>query len=542
MQVNQAIAAALIGGGVDTMFGLIGDSNLFMVNEFVETHGGRYVSAVHEASSVMMAHGYASRSGRVGVATVTQGPGLTNTATALVETVRASTPLVMLIGDTAPSNLRNLQSLAQEPFVRATGAEYLLVESPETAAETVCRALRIAAGQSRPVVVNCPTEYMWVEVAEPALDPSEEFIEAASAVQHELDEAELDTAVGLIASATRPLVVVGRGVVDSNAGKTIKDFSERLGAPLLTTLRARNLYGAGDGSLGVFGTLSSEKGAQAIVESDCVVVFGASLNTWTTAHNTLLTGKPVVHVDVQRATLGRFTAVTAPVCGDAATVAEAITTWLDEGEIEPATFRARVASDLVAHDLEAAPVSRDRLSFAGVLTDLMAAVDEQRTVVFDGGRFLGEAFAHVHAPGVARQVLSTSFGAIGMGMGAAIGAAVAASGEPTVLVTGDGGFMMNGLAELQSAVRQQIPLTVLVCNDGSYGAEYDQYVAKGVRPDLSLFEWPSFADVATALGAAGVTVGRLEDVSAAVEAIRTHDKCLVIDIQVGPDQVVEVPH
>jgi len=157
MFVHEAIAAALAGTDVDTMFGLVGDSNLFTVNTFVEQYSGRYVSAVHEANAVMMALGYASRSGRLGVASVTQGPGLTNTATALVEAVRSSTSLLLLTGDTAPGNLLNLQSLEQEPFVRSTGADYILVEDPADAADAVRRAMGVSLGLSRPVVLNCPT-------------------------------------------------------------------------------------------------------------------------------------------------------------------------------------------------------------------------------------------------------------------------------------------------------------------------------------------------------------------------------------------------
>src|SRR5690242_16219692 len=110
VRVHEALAAALAADGVDTMFGLIGDSNLFMVQAFVEQHDGRYVSAVHEAGAVMMAHGYACRSGRLGVATVTQGPGLSNTVTALIEAVRAGTPLLLVCGDTVPGSPANLQS------------------------------------------------------------------------------------------------------------------------------------------------------------------------------------------------------------------------------------------------------------------------------------------------------------------------------------------------------------------------------------------------------------------------------------------------
>jgi acetolactate synthase I/II/III large subunit len=109
-------------------------------------------------------------------------------------------------------------------------------------------------------------------------------------------------------------------------------------------------------------------------------------------------------------------------------------------------------------------------------------------------------------------------------------------------VTGDGGFMLNGLAEFQSAVRQDIPLTVLICNDGSYGAEYDQYVSKGVKPDLSLFEWPSFAAVANALGAEGVTVETAEDIAMAAASVRSAQTCYLVDVRVEPADVEQVPH
>src|ERR1700733_11939910 len=192
MFVYESVAAAVSRSGVDTMFGLIGDANPFMVNPFVEQYRGRYVSAVHEASAVMMAHGYSARSGRLGVATVTQGPGLSNTATALIEAVRSSTPLILITGDTAPGNRLNQQSLDQEPFVRATGAGYVLVQRPADAAHCVRQAIALALGESRPVVLNCPTEYQWDEV---------EFVDAAviparSAIP-DPDDDQLDVAVGV---------------------------------------------------------------------------------------------------------------------------------------------------------------------------------------------------------------------------------------------------------------------------------------------------------------------------------------------------------
>src|ERR1700756_1653020 len=154
MFVHEVIAREVAATGTDTVFGLLGDANLFMVNSFVKGRGGTYVSAVHEASAVMMAYGYASRGGCLGVATVTQGPGLTNTATALTEAVRSGKALLVITGDTAPGNKLNQQTLDQEPFVRTTGAGYVLVERPEDAASAVRIAARRALAESRPYVLN----------------------------------------------------------------------------------------------------------------------------------------------------------------------------------------------------------------------------------------------------------------------------------------------------------------------------------------------------------------------------------------------------
>jgi acetolactate synthase-1/2/3 large subunit len=535
MFVHEALATAISEIPADTMFGLLGDANLFMVNTFVEQFGGRYISASHEASAVMMASGYASRAGRLGVATVTQGPGLTNTATALVEAVRSSAPVLVITGDTAPGNLLNQQSLAQEPFVRATGAEYVLVERPDEGVDALRYAAGLALGRSHPVVLNCPTEYQWAEV---------EYVYADVALKPlpspESTDEQLDVAVGLIASSSRPLILAGRGVVASGARDAVLAFAQRIGAPLMTTLRARNLYSAEEGSLGVMGTLSSEKGAQAIADCDCIIVFGASLNTWTTVRNTLMRGKPIVHIDIDPSRLVEHAA--APVPGDAAAVAAKMTSWLDEAGMAPSRFRARVTAGLRDVDLHMTPSPSPELTFANALAAIVGALPQERTVVFDGGRFLGEAFAQVYAHDVEREVLSTSFGAVGLGMGAAIGAAAAAGDEPTLLVTGDGGFMMNGLAELHSAIRQGLALIVVICNDSSYGAEYDQYVNRGVKPDLSLFAWPSFPAVAEALGAVGVAVEILDELPAAVAAVKSPGRCVVIDVHVDAEAVPQVPH
>jgi thiamine pyrophosphate-dependent acetolactate synthase large subunit-like protein len=132
---------------------------------------------------------------------------------------------------------------------------------------------------------------------------------------------------------------------------------------------------------------------------------------------------------------------------------------------------------------------------------------------------------------------TTSFGSIGLGMGAAIGAAVAEPDRPVVLMVGDGGFMLGGLTEFNSAVRHRSNLIVVVCNDGSYGAEHVQLRDKQMDPGLVMFDWPEFAPLAEALGGRGVTVRSMDELNAAGEAIRGRDRPLLIDIKLDPDRM-----
>ena len=280
----------------------------------------------------------------------------------------------------------------------------------------------------------------------------------------------------------------------------------------------------------------------AIGESDCVIAFGASLNTWTTVRNSLIQGKSVVHVDANPARFRPEVPVTVAVAGDAADVAQQFTEMLDAAEITPSGFRNRVAAELTQADLMHDAPLGSKVTLAGVLSAVNRALPVHRTVVYDGGRFQGEAFKYSWSTDYRAEVPTTDFGAVGMGMGAAIGAAAFARDEPTVLVTGDGGFMMNGLAELHSAIRAGLPLIVVICNDGSYGAEYDQFLNKGLNPELSLFQWPDFAEVARALGAEGLTVVSVSDVAAAVAACDSPTRPVVIDVRIAPGDIPEVPH
>lgn len=540
MLFHQAIAKALGDQGITTIFGVLGDANLYMMDSFERTVGGRFYSMSNEAGAVLAANGYARTSGELGVATVTHGPALTNTITALVESVKDHTPVLLVAGDTAVVDRENFQKIPQRDVVLPSGAGFEQVRSPETVAEDVAVAVRRALLERRPIVLNVPIEFQWAEVE---YTPDRvRWVRPQAVVP---DPAALDDAVGIVASAKRPLVLAGQGASDPEAKAALVRLAHRIGAPLATTLRARDLFRGDPHNIGIAGTLSHEVAMDVIAQADCVIAFGASLNKWTTAEGSGLDGKKVVHVDIDRAAIERFSGVHAGVVGDAVPVAEAFVALLDEAEVKPTGFASPQLAERLANRDEHAFRDTSTETCVDIRTAMLkveAAFPQDRTLVHDGGRFIFNAFKLLHAPDPRAYVHTVNYGSIGLGMGNAVGAWFGAPGRPVLLVTGDGGFMLGGLAEFNSAVRHQVDLVVVLFNDAAYGAEHIQFRNKDMDPSISTFDWPDFGPVATALGGRGFTVRNLAELDEALAAIETRDRPILIDIKIDPDKVSMPDH
>jgi acetolactate synthase I/II/III large subunit len=531
--VHEAVANALVAEDVEVLFGLVGDANLFIVESFLRHPGGRYVALVNESNAVQAAIGYAEVTDRLGVATVTHGPGLTNTATSLIEAAKAHTPLVLVAGDTVAADRDHFQKIAQREFVLATGAGFVPVRSPDTITADLRTAVRLAVSQRRPVVLNLPIDLLWL--------PAGDQVAGPSAVPPPMpDPDSLDLAVGVIAAARRPLILAGRGACSDRDRDALLRLAGRLDAPVATTLKARDLFAGYPADIGIFGTLSHSAALSVINDSDAVIAFGASLNEWTTAHGGLLASRPLIHVDESRAMFGWYIEPTVAVWGQAATVAEELCSLLDEAGVRSSRFGAHVRSVLMNEQSGSAPADRAGAPVEGVV-DIFAglelvdrAVSPDRVLVFDSGRFLRAAFAVLHTKAPGGFVHTVNFGSIGLGLGTAIGAAIASPDRRSVLVTGDGGFMLGGVAELATVARHQLPMTILVLNDGAYGAEHIQLTRHNLDPGLSMFTWPSFAAIAEAFGLRGYTATSLAELADALEAAGTDPGPCLIDIKLDP--------
>jgi thiamine pyrophosphate-dependent acetolactate synthase large subunit-like protein len=531
MKAYEVFAESLAANGIRDVFGLMGDGNMQYLAYFVEHGLGRFHAAVHEATGVSMADGWSRLSGEIGVASVTHGPGLTNTVTALKESVEARSRVLLLTGETMPGRAR-LQTFDVEQLVHPTGAGYERVHSADSVAEDLCRAITRVHSESRPVVLSFPSALLTTMTesrARVAVRPAARGMAAAGP--------DVETAVERIAAWRKPLVVAGMGVVRGGGRQAILDLADLLGAPVMTTLLAKGLFAGEVRELGILGGLTYGVSKEIVDEADGVIVFGASLNRFTAGHDDgLLDGKTVIQCDVDATRFGAATPIDMALLGDAEATATALRTRLQQrDDLVPwnVDVRERVRSEDPMAEYGEQDAGKG-LTPAQVTATLADCLPADKNVVSDLGRFITAPWRHldVELPGAFTH--SGHFGSIGLGLGTALGVAIGAPQRPTVLTVGDGALMM-GIQEIATAARLRIPLIIIVFDDGAYGAECSKLEAFGHDPGHCLVTWPDLTGVARAFGAEASSARTVDELRAAVKcALAQSDSPHLIDVHVDP--------
>lgn len=530
--VYEAVARALADRGTRVLFGLTGSGNLFIADAFVRNYDGVFVRSAHEAGAVLMARGYAHTSQELGVATVSQGPGLTNAVTALIEAARGRAPVLVIAIDSPVEAKFHWQNVDQRAVVTSTGAGFEQVRSALTVVRDFETAARRAVVEQRPIVLNLPRDFVAADTTYLAARPDYPLRQPGPAV----DEA-VEQAGAILASLRRPIVLAGRGAANAASRTALLKLATRVGAPVATTLKAKGLFRGERYDLGVFGTLSSPAASDIIARSDGILAFGAGLNYRTTIGGDLTEGKLVIQCDVDPTALGGHRPIAVGIVGDAAAVADQLREVLDVLEVRPTQFCTDdMATQLASISGAAADPRRTRgaVDIRAVLGHLNGLLPPNRVVVTDGGNCVLPAWDILTVEDPRWFVTTLDFGAIGSGMGQAIGASYGAPDRPVLLVTGDGGFTLGGIVEFNTAVREDIDLVVVVCNNAAYGPEYLELVRHGIDPSLAQFDWPDFAAVATALGGTGVVIESMADLPTAERVIRARDRPVLLDVRLDP--------
>lgn len=535
MKVAEAIAGTLAEGGIDVFFGLVGSGNFAVVNTLHEA-GAAFYSSRHECAAVMMADGYARASGKVGVCSVHQGPGFTNTLTGLVEAAKSRTPLVMLAADTPPGTLWSNFKIDQGAFAQNAGAIAERVRSPETAAQDAARAMRRAQVERRPVVLNIPIDLVEMSFPDdPPAIPGWPALEPPRPSERTVAEV-----ADLLASSERPVIIAGRGAALARGREMLEALGERIGALLATSAVGHGLFAGNPYNVGIAGGFSSPLAAELFSEADLVLAFGASLNRWTVRHGRLFPSEArVVQVDLDEDAIGAIHRVDIGVVGDAAATAQAMVEELARRGVGKLGYRSEEpAREVTArrwrdepYEDQGTPEYIDPRTLSIALDDLLP---EERTVATDSGHFMGYPAMYFSVPDQRGFVFSQAFQSVGLGLGTAIGAAIARPDRLTVAALGDGGAMM-ALGELETAARYGLPMVIVVYNDAAYGAEVHHFGPMDQPVDLARFPATDFAALGRAAGAEGITVRAPEDLAPVKEWLGRRGGPLVIDAKVNPD-------
>jgi len=507
MPIYEALAHAFAAEGVDTHFTLMGDGNMHWATAMKNLPGMSSFFARHEHCACAMAMGYHLVTGKVGVASVTCGPGFTQVMTALAVASQGHIPLVVFAGETPINAKWYNQAIEQPPLATAAGAHYISAHSPQRMYQYVREAFHTAYHARKPVVIGVPYDLQKQPV--PDLGDyqisSEVLPNAEPAFPH---PRQVEQLADKLANAKCPIIVAGRGAVRSGAAAEIEQLADQAGALLATTLPARGMFDHNPFSIGVCGGYARDIARELGAQADLVIAIGSSLNYYTVDGGHMYPKAEIVQIDTDPRGLAHGMK-----SGDLHLRADAKLTAVEALKIlrEKGKTKSGIRSPELARRIKDEPADGAHFPPEPGLLDPRRAIEELDRVIpkdYDSVSGSGhQSYFHTTMRGRRPENYHVirEFGAIGNGISLAIGVAAARKNGKTVLFEGDGSFLMH-VQELEMVQRQGLKLLFIVFNDGAYGSEIHKLRADGVDDSGSVFGRTDLASIAKGFGLRGANV------------------------------------
>jgi thiamine pyrophosphate-dependent acetolactate synthase large subunit-like protein/nitrite reductase/ring-hydroxylating ferredoxin subunit len=525
--VGDVVVETLLAHGVDTVFGMVGHSNLGLAEAMrkAEERGAlRYVGIRHEGAAAFAASAYGKLTGRPAACFAIAGPGSTNLLTGLYDARLDGSPVIALSGQ-VPSDVLGrgaFQDVDLQTVFGDVSVWNATVAAGSDHAELAALAVKHAVDARGVAHLVFPDE---VQVLASAAAPAQPTGRSAARCIRP-DEQGLADAARAIRAARRPVVVAGAGARDAHA--ELLAFAESLNAPVLTTFKAKGLvpdtHPLGAGVLGRSGTPVA---SWLMNESDLLVVVGASFSN----HTGIAPYKEIVQIDDEPSAIGRFHAVAHPILADTALALSALTEAV--AGAEPVDQRADVAArwDLWRAE-KRRRVADDRglgVSAAAVFEALSVALPEDAVVTVDVGNHAYSLGRYLESKG--QPVLMSGYlGSIGFGYPAALGAWAADPYRPVVAVTGDGGFGQYAM-EITTAVKYGIPVKHVLLDNHGLGKIAKEQVAGDFPVWHTSLHNPDWAAYAELCGATGIKVTAREQLPEAMARMFATDGPVLLHVE-----------
>jgi acetolactate synthase-1/2/3 large subunit len=530
---GRVLVEQLAVQGVQTAFCVPGESYLDVLDALYDSKI-RLISCRHESGAGFMAEAVGKLTGRPGIALVTRGPGATNASIAVHVARQDSTPLIVFVGQ-VPRPFRDREAF-QDVDVRAAftplakwAAE---IDAAERIPEYVARAFAVAtSGRPGPVVLGLPEDVLTETTAAPALEANE-------AIACEPSADALERAGEALSGAERPLFILGGSTWDDASCAAMSELAGRLGVPVCVSFRRQDLFPndhpsyAGDLSLGADAELLAR-----VREADVIIAVGTRLSEATTGGYTRIAAprpaQRLVHAYPSAEELGRVYRPDVPVLASSNRFVAGLQRLQLESRAGWPAWAARCRAGYEQSSTTTREIATG-VDPAQVVLAMRRALPSGAIVANGAGNFstwLHRYFRYARP----RTQLAPTAGAMGYGVPAAIGAKAALPDRTVVAVTGDGDFLMTG-QELATAVQHELPVVVVLLNNGKYGTirahQERAYPGRTIGTELRN---PDFTLLAQAYGCASARVTRTEDFAPAFTDALAARVPTLIELVVDPD-------
>jgi acetolactate synthase I/II/III large subunit len=531
MPTYQALAHAFAAEGVDHHFTLMGDGNMHWVTAMKDLPGMNTYHARHEHCATAMAMGYYSATGKVGVASVTCGPGFTQIMTALTSAARSSVPLVVFAGEAPLGAKWYSQRIEQQPLAAACGAHYISAHTHSRMYQYVREAFHIARHERKPVVLGIPYDLQLQPL--PGIGDYKPASEITPVVARIPPNPEQSAQVAeKLARAKCPIIIAGRGVVWSDARKEVEELAEASGALLSTTLLGRGMYDHNPFSLGVAGGFARAIAREKFLEADLVIAIGSSVTYYTIDGDTLCPQAEMVQIDLAPMGLrdGNQAADIYMKADAKLTAADLLARIKKNGKTAASVRTPDLARRIKQEPADATPftVAKGELDPRRVFEKLETVIPRDYDQVSGSGH---HSYFHTVMRGFepTRYHCMRDFGAIGNSISYAIGVAAARKNGKVVLFEGDGSLLMH-IQELEAVRRHGLKLLFIIANDGAYGAEIHKLRHEGVDETGAIFGRPDFKAIAEGFGLRGATVTDVSQFDGLMKEYEAGDTAMIWDV------------
>lgn len=528
------LVKTLIEQGCDTVFGYPGGQILNVYDSLYKYRNEiNHVLTAHEQGAAHAADGYARTTGKVGVVISTSGPGATNLVTGIATAYLDSIPMVAICGN-VPTTQIGTDSFQEVDITGITlpiTKHNYFVNSVEDLADTIREAFRLAkSGRPGPVLIDVPKDVQIAKCEYEKQAPVEKEKPFAA------KDKRIEEAAEIINSAKRPFIYFGGGVIASDAQTEVLELAEKLDAPMGCSLMGLSAIPTDHPRfLGMQGMHGHYASSMSMHNADVIISLGVRFNDRVTGNREKFANSAkIVHIDTDGSELNKTVNSVCGLRGDVKLTLQKLLPLLNEDK--KSEWMARV--DAFRKEEETYLDNREGLTPRRAILTLNKHLSKNTAICTDVGQHQMWAAQSLDFKTSRRFASSGGLGTMGYGLGAAIGAAYG-TGERSVLITGDGSFGMN-LNEIATAVRYNIPVVVIVMNNGVLGMVrqwqtlfYDKHYSNSI-----LERKTDFTALARAFGADGETVTTPEELDESLVRAFKAEGPYIIDCKIDKDEFV----